>query len=88
MFDMFIHNNYYFYSHINQLEYVFQKYIYNKQNQVFFFLIKTVLVLLLLTLVFAFYFYFHIIIFIMEKTNKPLNEGKKKSYLGYLLCPL
>ena len=81
MFDMFIHNNYYFYSHINQLEYVFQKYIYNKQNHVFF-LIKTVLVLLLLTLVFAFYFYFHIIIFIMEKTNKPLNEEKKNHILA------
>ena len=37
MFDMFIHNNNYFYSHKNQLEYVFQKNIYNKQNQVFFF---------------------------------------------------
>ena len=86
MFDMFIHNNNYFYSHKNQLEYVFQKiYIINKIK--FFFLIKTVLVLLLLTLVFAFYFYFHIIIFIMEKTNKPLNE-EKKSYLGYLFCHL
>ena len=81
MFDRFIHNNNYFYSHKNQLEYVFQKNIYNKQNQ-FFFLIKNVLVLLLLTLVFAFYFNFHIIIFIMEKTNKPLNEEKKNHILA------
>ena len=55
-------------------------YIINKIK--FFFLIKTILVLLLLTLVFAFYFYFHIIIFIMEKTNKPLNEEKKNHILA------
>ena len=87
MFDMFIHNNNYFYSHKNQLEYVFQKNIYNKQNQVFFFnqnCISFVVINIGICILFLFPYYY---IFIMEKTNKPLNE-EKKSYLGYLFCHL
>ena len=63
-----------------------KKYIINKIK--FFFFnqncISFVVINIGICILFLFPYYY---IFIMEKTNKPLNE-EKKSYLGYLFCHL